>query len=103
MRKEGDTIAAPIILARMGRVAEAREAIARFPSDRQRQVPYFVACLYAATGDRDSAFAWLDRAYASGQIDIVSMGVDPEMDPLRNDARFNGLLRKIGLAPRREP
>jgi hypothetical protein len=41
---------------------------------------------------------WLDRAYAAGQIDIVSMSVDPEMDALRGDQRFNVLLSKIGLA-----
>lgn len=97
MRKQGDTLAMPIVLARMGKVADAKAL-----ADREARVagggaPYFVACLYAETGQRDSAFAWLERAYKRGQIDIVSMGVDPEMDPLRADRRFGVLLGKIGL------
>ncbi len=100
IRKAHDTTATPIILARMGRSAEARTRIAAIAPAVGRQVPYFVACLYASTGDRDSAFAWLNRAYSAGQIDIVSMGVDPEMDTLRADPRFNALLARIGLSAR---
>ena len=65
--------------------------------DIRARTPYYVAALYAAVGQRDSAFAWLDRAYAMHQTDIVSMKVDPTMDPLRNDPRFDRLLRRIGL------
>lgn len=98
MRRQGDTSAVAIILGRMGRATEARAHIASLPAGQLVRQPYFVACLYAAVGDRDSAFAWLDRAYSSRQIDIVSMKIDPEMDPLRSDPRFVPLLAKIGLA-----
>ena len=59
--------------------------------------PYTAACLYATVGEIDSAFMFLDRAYTSRQTDIVSMKVDPAMDPLRDDPRFPALLQKIGL------
>lgn len=98
MRKQRDSSGAPIVLARMGRLAEARARIAAIPATTAREMPYFVACLYAATGDRDSALTWLERAYRVGQIDLVSMGVDPEMDALREDPRFRALLDKIGLS-----
>jgi tetratricopeptide (TPR) repeat protein len=48
-----------------GRRVEARkvldELIAR---SRRRHVPAYVTIIYAALGDKDQAFAWLDRAYA---------------------------------------
>ena len=98
MRKLRDSSGAPIVLARMGRSAEARRRTAAIPATTAREMPYFVACLYAATGDRDSALTWLERAYHVGQIDIVSMAVDPEMDALRGEPRFKALLEKIGLS-----
>ena len=85
-------------LAGLGRVSEARMRLRAVNSSVRARTPYYVAALYTAVGEPDSAFAWLDRAYASHQTDIVSMKVDPMMDPLRNDPRFGRLLRKIGLA-----
>jgi Flp pilus assembly protein TadD len=49
-----------------GRRVEARKVLdALIARSRRRHVPaYTVAIIYAALGDKDQAFAWLDRAYA---------------------------------------
>jgi hypothetical protein len=54
-----------------------------------------MAGIYAALGDRDSAFQWLDRAYDRRIIWFLK--VHPAMDPLRDDPRYTELLKKTGL------
>jgi hypothetical protein len=62
---------------------------------------YFVARIYAALGDKDKAFAWLEKAYedrsmASG---FGTIKTNPAYDPLRSDPRFQDLLRRMNLQP----
>jgi hypothetical protein len=47
-----------------------------------------VSELVAALGNVDSAFTWLDHACTSRQADIVSIKVDPMLDPIRRDPKF---------------
>jgi TolB-like protein/DNA-binding winged helix-turn-helix (wHTH) protein len=57
-----------------------------------------VASLYAAVGDKDKAFEWLDKAYEErdGQA-ITLLKCDPDYKNLRSDPRFAALLRRMGL------
>jgi TolB-like protein/Tfp pilus assembly protein PilF len=57
-----------------------------------------VASLYAATGDKENAFHWLDRGYEEreGQA-ITLLKVEPSFDSLRSDPRYAKMLRKLGL------
>jgi TolB-like protein/DNA-binding winged helix-turn-helix (wHTH) protein/Tfp pilus assembly protein PilF len=57
-----------------------------------------IAVVYAALGDRDQAMAWLER----GAAERFNPGVllRPGLDPLREDARFIDLLRRVGLDPK---
>jgi TolB-like protein/DNA-binding winged helix-turn-helix (wHTH) protein/Flp pilus assembly protein TadD len=54
-----------------------------------------LAVIYTALGDRDQAMAWLER----GAAERFNPGVllRPGLDPLRGDARFADLLRRVGL------
>jgi TolB-like protein len=58
---------------------------------------YAVAKAYAALGDADSAFAWLDRAHAQRTFWIISLPFDDAFVALRADPRYAVLLRRIGL------
>jgi TolB-like protein len=55
-----------------------------------------LALIYAALNDRDQALEWLDRAFE--QRHVWFLKVDPRLDPLRSDPRYEALLRKAGLA-----
>lgn len=59
---------------------------------------YGIAMLYARLGDKDRAMDSLERAYAERQFAMTEIGVEPAFDPLRSDARFANLLRRVGLA-----
>jgi len=59
--------------------------------------PYYVALIYTGLGDYDKAFAWLEKAYKERNEMITWLGVNPEVDSLRSDPRFNTLLKRIGI------
>jgi tetratricopeptide (TPR) repeat protein len=54
-----------------------------------------IAMIYLGLGDRDQAMIWLNRAYEARFN--PSILVRPAFDSLRSDARFQELLRRIGL------
>jgi TolB-like protein/Tfp pilus assembly protein PilF len=61
--------------------------------------PYALALLHAALGEIDEAFKWLEKAFDERVEWMIYTNVDPRLDPLRSDARFNHLIRRLGLAP----
>ena len=56
------------------------------------------AALYAVAGDKDQAFAMLERAFDRHELWLVYLKVDPAWDNLRSDRRFQDFLRRLGLA-----
>jgi eukaryotic-like serine/threonine-protein kinase len=59
--------------------------------------PYFYAMIYAGLGDKDRAFAELDKAYEARSWYMAVIGVDSKLDSLRSDPRFAKLLAEVGL------
>ncbi len=83
-----------------GKRAEAQKIIDHLKqlSAHSYVAPYNIAAIYAGLGEKDQAFAWLDRAYAdrSGFLAFY-FTTDTRMDSLRSDSRFQELVRRIGL------
>jgi TolB-like protein/DNA-binding winged helix-turn-helix (wHTH) protein/Tfp pilus assembly protein PilF len=70
----------------------------RFEAAKQRALSSEgFAALYAAIGEKDKAFEWLEKAVKERDFSIASIKVDPDFDPLRSDPRFDALLKKIGF------
>jgi len=59
--------------------------------------PTWLAVIYGAMGEKDKAFEWLQKAYEDRSSWFVNLNVDPLFDPLRNDARFTDLVRRVNL------
>jgi DNA-binding winged helix-turn-helix (wHTH) protein/tetratricopeptide (TPR) repeat protein len=59
--------------------------------------PHSIAEVYAALGDTDQAFAWLEKAFDQHEMQMVSLRVNPTLDPVRVDPRFDDLVRRVGL------
>jgi len=57
--------------------------------------PYALAGPLALLGDRDAAFAQLERAFETHDRAMVWMRVNLRFDPLRKDPRFASLLRRM--------
>lgn len=65
--------------------------------DLGKRSPYWIASFYAVLGDKEQAFAWLQKAADQQQADLVSLKIDPMFDSLQSDPRFKDLLRRVGL------
>lgn len=59
---------------------------------------YRLAEINAYLGDKEEAFRWLQKAYDEHTDWIPFLKVDPTLDPLRSDPRFQGLVRGMGLS-----
>jgi hypothetical protein len=61
--------------------------------------PYLAAIICLATGDKDQAFAWLNKAFAERSDQLLYLNVDPVFDGVRHDPRFRLLTQRVGLPP----
>ncbi|HET6178660.1 MAG TPA: winged helix-turn-helix domain-containing protein [Candidatus Sulfotelmatobacter sp.] len=59
--------------------------------------PYVLGQTYAALGDIDEAFRWLETGYQERAAWMVVLKIDPHLDPLRSDPRFEDLLRRMNF------
>jgi DNA-binding winged helix-turn-helix (wHTH) protein/TolB-like protein len=59
--------------------------------------PYDIAPIYAALGQKDQAFAWLQRACEERCEGLTLLKVDPAFNSLRPDPRFTDLMHRVGL------
>ena len=62
-----------------------------------KNVPYRLAAIYLALGDRDRAIKLIERDYRQRSNWLNRLNVDPVMDPLRDDPRFKDLMRKMNF------
>ena len=106
LRKAGDPTAEPYatigyVYARMGRRGDAQKVLADLKerSKHEYVAPSHIAKIYIALGDRDQAFAWLEKGYQQRDSWLTFLKGDPMYDPIRSDPRFQDLLRRIGLPP----
>jgi serine/threonine-protein kinase len=89
------------IYALEGKRAQALGELRRLDSLSKTQyvTSYAVALIHTALGQRDSAFAWLDRAVQERTHWLVWLNRDLRWKPLRGDLRFASLVRRVGLPP----
>jgi hypothetical protein len=86
-------------LAAMGKEDEARKVLSEMEERARRRYirGEAVAVGYAALGDVEKAFAWLDKAIEARSAGLIFLHVDPAYDPVREDSRFVDYLTKVGL------
>ena len=86
--------------AMSGNQTAAREILAQMIElSKKRYVsPYDMALIHAALGEIDEAFRCLENAYDRCAEWMIYTNIDPRLDPLRADARFDDLLARLGFA-----
>ena len=87
------------LYAKMGRRDDARRVAdnVRRASTQHYVDPYWVAVPYAGVGEKDQAFAWLEKAYQDRSTFMAQLKVDAFFDPLRSDPRFQDLLHRMNF------
>jgi serine/threonine-protein kinase len=65
--------------------------------DRNNPYPTYTAMLYAQLGDKDQAFAWLEKAYERHDGLLYLLKVSSRWDPLRDDPRYDDLVRRMNF------
>lgn len=85
--------------AKGGRKREAEEVIRKLEglSKTQHVSRYDIAPIYAALGEKDKAFAELEKAFVNRDWGMARLGIDPFLDPLRDDPRFKELVQRMKL------
>ena len=58
---------------------------------------YIMATVYTALGDKNRAFAELEQAYQQRSFFLSLIQIDPELDSLRPDPRFQAMLRRMNF------
>jgi len=88
------------VYALSGKKKEAQAVLDELKQrSRQEYVPAdSIALVYTALGEKDQAFAWLEKAYEERAFKMAWLKVEPQWDSLRSDPRFTDLLRRLGLA-----
>ena len=86
--------------AQSGRQVEARDVVVRLEQGvaEGSVTPLNLAYVYAGLGDADAAMRSLEEAYEQRISDLVWLTRFPETEPLREDERFQDLVRRIGVA-----
>jgi serine/threonine-protein kinase len=87
------------VYAQMGEREKAAEILEQLIAMRSRRYvsPYGIASIYSCLREVDTAFEWLETAYAEHDQTLVWVKVHPRLDPLRDDPRYNALLGRMGL------
>jgi tetratricopeptide (TPR) repeat protein len=79
--------------AALRRVIELQVQLAK----RRYVDPADIGSNYAALGEKDQAFLWLEKAYAEKSDNVEFIKVNRSADSLRSDPRYAALLKKMGL------
>ena len=92
---------AGVAYARSGDRKAAQGIVGRFKAlqDSRYVNAYWIANIHAALGELDQAFAELQKAFVERDWDMNRLKVDPFMDSLHGDPRFEKLIQQMGLPP----
>jgi TolB-like protein/DNA-binding winged helix-turn-helix (wHTH) protein len=82
-----------------GNRGEAERLLSRLDSISKRHYvcPYEMATAHAILGNKDKALDWLSRGLKERSACMADLKVDPRLDSLRSDARFEDFLRRVGF------
>jgi TolB-like protein/DNA-binding winged helix-turn-helix (wHTH) protein/Tfp pilus assembly protein PilF len=83
-----------------GKTTEARRVLDELNElSKDRYVsPFRFALVYIGLGDKDQAFAWLNKAFDEDPYRLAVLKANPRFDSLRADPRCTDLLRRMKLA-----
>ncbi|HEY0078086.1 MAG TPA: protein kinase, partial [Pyrinomonadaceae bacterium] len=87
------------VLASCGRTDEARAIIADIVAKRDQEwvTGFEIAVVYSLLGEIDEAFRWIAQAESENAVGLTYVLVDPRIDNLRSDPRYEQFLLRTGI------
>ena len=89
----------PAVLLANGRKSEADAALHQLATEHAATNAYYVAVNLAYRNEKELALQWIERAYMQREASLASeIKGEPLIDSIRDDPRFQALLRKVDTA-----
>ena len=66
-------------------------------AEQKYVAPYFFAGIHIGLGENDLALEYLEKSYQEHSHWLIYLHIDPSMDSLRGDPRFQDLVQRVGL------
>ena len=88
------------VYARMGRRSDAEAVIKELEKrfGNKQADGRDLAVVYAGLEDRDRAFDWLEKSFREHGVFLVFLKLEPLLEPLHGDPRWNNLQRRVGVS-----
>ena len=82
-----------------GRTEQARKMLAELNEQMKQSYvsPYNFAVIHAGLGEKDKAFAYLEKEYLEGTYYLNYLQLDPQLQNLRSDPRYTALVQRMAL------
>ena len=87
------------VLYQLGRREESDGALAELEARHAIDSPYQIAAVHMGRGDREAAFAWLERAVAEKDAGVAQAKAERVFRPLHGDPRWNLLMKTLRFEP----
>jgi len=88
---------AAVAFAKLRLKAQAQAQVAQMKADQGDAMAYQFASIYAQWGDTPTALDWLEVANRLKDPGLAWLKVDPLLDPLRKEPRFQQIERKLNF------
>jgi TolB-like protein/DNA-binding winged helix-turn-helix (wHTH) protein/Flp pilus assembly protein TadD len=86
-----------VVFHAQGRKAESDASLGELEHKYAEHAAVDIAIVHAYRGEIDQAFVWLDRGYQQRDSDCVFVKLDPLLENIRADPRYQAFLRKMKL------
>jgi TolB-like protein/tetratricopeptide (TPR) repeat protein len=86
-----------IVYNKLGRQADADSMLAKLKADGGDDNAYWYAAIYTQWGKPAQALEWLEKAFRLRDPGLTELKVDPLMDPLRKEPRFQSILAELKI------
>lgn len=87
--------------AKAGETQKANDIIQelkmRLAKNDNGSVSFFIAVIYSALDEKDSALTWLERAYAAHDMEMPWLMTEPQFYNLHQEPRFLRIARQMGF------
>jgi hypothetical protein len=64
---------------------------------KRHVTPYWIGMVYIGLGEKAEALRWLEKAYEERSVWMCFIKMDPTLEPLRAEPRFQALMRKMNF------